>query len=203
MMHWNVELEQRATEKGGTQSALVVTTADEAQLSTARRFLEILEHRLVRADEQQMETLIDLAMPALHSVPDEVILSQARRNAEARQALVEEFGLLSAEQIHRLARSRAANQFSTATRWRHQGRIFGIEEQDRVWFPAFQFGSDGRPLPVIRQVLEHLGGEGWQTALWFLAGNGWLGGQRPVDLLVSNPGAVVEAAAQDSCPDAF
>ncbi len=42
---------------------------------------------------------------------------------------------------------------------------------------------------------------GWQTALWFTSRNGWLGAKRPVDVLKSDPEALVEAARREA--DAF
>jgi hypothetical protein len=36
--------------------------------------------------------------------------------------------------------------------------------------------------------------DGWETALWFTTASGWLGDQRPVDLLTREREQVVEAA---------
>jgi uncharacterized protein (DUF2384 family) len=38
----------------------------------------------------------------------------------------------------------------------------------------------------------------WQAALWFVGPNGWLGSRRPVDLLESEPDAVVAAARREA-----
>ncbi|HZF08808.1 MAG TPA: hypothetical protein VFE33_08475 [Thermoanaerobaculia bacterium] len=120
-----------------------------------------------------------------------------RRNAEARKAFLDEFGTLTSKEVAELAGSRATNRAALANRWKVEGRIFAVETGGQTLFPAFQFSEDdGQPRPIIAKILAALGHQysGWQTALWFSGRNGWLGAQRPVDLLRSAPGAVAEAA---------
>jgi hypothetical protein len=126
---------------------------------------------------------------------------QARRNAEARRAFLEEFPGLTSSEVADAAHSRAANRASLANRWRDEGKVFAIRVGDQQLYPAFQFDAHGRPLEVIARVLEHLGEselDDWQTALWFTSPTGWLGGQRPVDLLSDQPDAVGEAASREA-----
>jgi hypothetical protein len=128
-------------------------------------------------------------------------VSLLRRNAEARRAFLAEFGALTSKEVAELAGSRATNRAALANRWKAEGRIFAVETGGHTLFPAFQFSEDdGQPRPVIAEILAALGQEysGWQTALWFSGRNGWLGAQRPVDLLRSAPGAVEEAARREA-----
>lgn len=73
-----------------------------------------------------------------------------------------------------------------------------FELQGKVFYPAFQFGTDGQPLEVIKTVLSlfkvQAAPYGWRTAGWFFANNGWLGGAAPKDLLKTAPDRVIEAA---------
>jgi hypothetical protein len=132
-------------------------------------------------------------------VPTSPAVLQARRNAEARLALISEFGLLSSADITELAGSRAKNKASLANRWKQEGRIFSVPHQGVDSFPGYQFDQDGRPLPIMAPVLATLGrrSKGWELALWFLAANGWLGGRRPVDLLHSEAEKVAQAAERE------
>src|SRR5262249_20775137 len=126
------------------------------------------------------------------STSSQAEISQLRRNAEARRAFLAEFGTLTSKEVAELAGSRATNRAALANRWKAEGGIFAVETGGQTLFPAFQFSEDdGQPRPVIAEVLAALGREysGWQTALWFSGRNGWLGAQRPVDLLRSAPGA--------------
>jgi hypothetical protein len=135
-------------------------------------------------------------------ISEPAILLQARRLAEARRQLLAEHGALRSHEVAELAGSEAANASSRASDWRRRGRIFAVEHQGQTLFPAFQFGPDGRPRPVIAQVLEvlaeHL--DPWQIALWFTSSQECLGGSRPVDRLDDDPSAVLSAARAETEP---
>jgi hypothetical protein len=139
-------------------------------------------------------------LKAMEATSDAEVL-QLRQNAEARVQFLNEFRALTSKEVAELAGSRAKNQAALANRWKGEGRIFAVEAGGETLFPAFQFREqDSQPRPEIAKVLTALGASkssGWQTALWFTGRNGWLGGKRPVDLLKSDPEAVVEAALRE------
>ncbi|MEM9558360.1 MAG: hypothetical protein AAGC60_29170 [Acidobacteriota bacterium] len=140
---------------------------------------------------------IEALMP--DDLPTAPAVLQARRNAAARHALIEEFGLLSSAEIAEIAGSRAKNRAALASRWHREGRLFAVEHRGETRFPAFQLDADGKPLDGVGEIVESLGGEeGWPTALWFLAINGHLGDRRPVDVLASEPEAVHAAACAEA-----
>jgi hypothetical protein len=58
------------------------------------------------------------------------------------------------------------------------------------WTPTAAPG-DRRGLARLRRQAQP-----WKTALWFTGSVGWLGGARPVDVLDSDPDAVVVAAGR-------
>jgi hypothetical protein len=118
---------------------------------------------------------------------EEIARRQAARNAAAREELVSEFGFVDLDE----------DQLKD---WQEQGRIFPVEHQGRLRFPAFQFNAEGQPLPVIAQVLSTLGRQttGWGLALWFTSSNGWFDDRRAVDLLLDKPEEVAEAAEREA-----
>jgi hypothetical protein len=127
-------------------------------------------------------------------------LLQARRNALARQRFLEEFPSLTSAEVADAALSKATNRASLANRWRDEGRVFALRVGEQQLYPAFQLDGHGRPLEVVAGVLEHLNAgllSDWQIALWFTSPNGWLGGRRPVDSLLDEPGVVLEAAEHE------
>jgi hypothetical protein len=126
------------------------------------------------------------------------VLEQVRRNALAHADLADEFGLLSAATVARLAGSTAGNPSALASRWRAEGKVFAVEVDGAQRFPGFQFGAGGRPRPVVASVLAAVGGRlaGWELALWFTGADDRLGGMRPVDVLDSDPDLVVDAAGR-------
>jgi hypothetical protein len=145
------------------------------------------------ADVLEALTPRHVDMPA----PESVL--QKRRNAEARHGFLEEFGALTSAGVATLADSRATNRAALANRWRRQGRIFAMSWRDQLLYPAFQFDTEGQPLPVIADVIGELDPNlsPWELALWFAAPNGRLGGKRPVDLLHDEPESIRDAAVRE------
>jgi hypothetical protein len=178
---------------------LLVATAAEREGSLDTASAALLTHvRNLLAHGQRPDTLIERLMPDELELPTPAAVLQARRNAEARTALLQEFGALRSQEVAELAGSRAANRAALANRWRGEGQILAVTLGDELLYPGFQFTSEGRPHPTVRSALatlrtdQHL--TDWQAALWFASPTGWLGGRRPVDLLDEQPDAVVEAA---------
>jgi len=152
-------------------------------------------------DAAQMERMIEAMLPPLSVLlPSSVAALQARRNAEARSSLVRELGALTSTQVAELAGSRASNRAALANRWKQEGRIFSVVDVWAKHYPAFQFDTEGRPRPVIAEIIRSLGSKStdWELALWFTTNVGWLDGQRPVDLLESDPATVAEAAESEA-----
>ncbi len=150
---------------------------------------------LPRAGED-IDVLADAMTPPI-PVPTAPVVLQARRNAEARTQLLNEFGALTSAQVAELAGSEAKNTSALAGRWRREGRLIAVDHQGTIYYPGFQLDAEGRPRAVVAEVLNHLDQldtTPWQQALWFMAANGWLDGRRPVDLVDDQPGAVVSAA---------
>lgn len=140
------------------------------------------------------ENLIEQMMPSV-DVPTPVEVLQARRNAETRSRLLAEFGALTAAEVAEAAGSRAKNASAMASRWLSDGEAIAVTHHGTRYFPAFQFDEAGRPRPVIREVLRHLGYLGeWQQAIWFVTRTLLLGDARPVDVLRDRPLDVVAAA---------
>jgi hypothetical protein len=111
---------------------------------------------------------------------------------------LDEHGAWPASEVADRAGSQATNRSALASSWRAAGRVVAVEWNGSAVFPAFQFDADVQPRPAVASVLTHLRAAGlsdWQQALWFNAATGWLGDRRPVDLLDTDPAAVIAAAA--------
>jgi hypothetical protein len=165
---------------------------------STRHFGEMVQKRrdVIFADMQRM---IGSMIPE-STVPLPVQVLQARRNAEARENLLQEFGAMKSSDIGDVAGSKAANRAALAHKWKSDRRIFSVVHGNVTYFPGFQFTPEGQPLQVISEILAILGElrKEWELALWFTASNGWLGGTRPVDLLLEAPERVVEAARREA-----
>ena len=113
--------------------------------------------------------------------------AQMKRNVEARDRMVEEFGIRTPQE---LAESGVPADHA----------IFSVQYREAEVFPGFQFDAEGRPLAVIADILAILRDvrSPWEIALWLTFADGWLGGERPVDLLRIAPKRVVEAARHEA-----
>ena len=117
----------------------------------------------------------------------EVAARQKLRNALIRRGFLQEFGSDPALE-------------GDLEIWRREEKIFAVIQEGTMHVPTFQFDDDGRPLPAIAaliQMFRSIESSDWGLALWFIAGSGWLGGRRPVDVLKDDPEAVVEAARRE------
>jgi hypothetical protein len=152
------------------------------------------------AETPGLDRLIEAMMPR-GEVPSPIDTLRARRNAEARWRLLSEFGALTAADVSAAAGSRSKNTSALAGRWLRDGDVIAVTHDGTRYFPAFQFGEDGRPLPVMKAILPHLSDLGdWQRAIWFVTGSRLLGDRRPVDLLTERPDEVVAAARMGATP---
>lgn len=145
-------------------------------------------------DAQREAQVLAALMPSPATLSD-VATTQLRWNALARERALSEFGALTSAQLAEARSSETTNPHATPSRWLSSGRVFAVDTAAGRLFPAFQF-EDGRPLPVIAQILAAMAGQlrGWELLLWFTASSGYLEGARPVDLLAASPDEVVEAA---------
>ena len=182
------------------EAEVIERVAEEAEVEPAQAE-RVLETWRTLSGEGRFADLIERLMPERLRVPAPAVVLQARRNAEARTALLGEFGALRSAEVAELAGSRAANRAALGNRWRAENRVVAVPVGDELLYPGFQFTTEGRPHPTVGAALRTLrsarGLSDWQAALWFAGANGWLGGRRPVDLLDEDPGAVEDAARRE------
>jgi hypothetical protein len=170
-------------------------TVDAPTMATLDAFRNLVAHG------RAADRLIDALMPESIAVPTPAAVLQARRNAEARSALLDEFGALRSHEVADLAESRASNRAALANRWRAENRLIAVPVRDELLYPGFQFNAEGKPKPAIGPTIGWLRSNphttDWQMALWFVTPTSWLGGRRPVDLLDEHPDAVIDAACRE------
>lgn len=192
----------------GAKRSFVIEVADEAASRTLLASLPLLDRLLAEKTaaerERRLEEMVDF-MAARMLTPSAVDLEMAQRLAVRHARILNEFGWFTAEQLADANGSQALHRAALADNWRKRRQVFAVPHpdktaRDRDVYPAFQF-EDGRPFKAVQQVLEAFGGrkDGWKLALWFTSNNGALpDSSRPVDLLASDPQAVIEAARHDA-----
>ena len=77
--------------------------------------------------------------------------------------------------------------------------VLGIMWNGVVWVPGFQFGRHGDTKPAAAAVFLELrpSHDPWELATWLVTPCNWLRQDRPIDLLDTTPGRVLEAARTD------
>lgn len=147
--------------------------------------------------ERKIEQLLDVVADT-HDAMAEFHAAVATDNTAIRQRFMQEVETRTSAQVAALAGHEAKNRHQTAARWKGQRRVFAVPYQGQDRYPTFQFDADGKPLGVIKQVLDTLptSRTPWQVAFWFVSSNSWLGGPAPRDQL-DEPAALIEAAGHE------
>jgi hypothetical protein len=139
------------------------------------------------------------AAAALRVLPGPATAQAVIQTEHAWREMEDEFGLLDATQVGRLAGSRAKVARSWASQKHRDRQLLGISRRNRFVYPGFQLDSLGKIKTAIPAVLANFHHARWpeeHVALWFLSANGWLGGRRPVDVLDGDPEAVTQASVR-------
>jgi len=163
--------------------------------SMAYRFLR--EGSASKSVRPSTEELAERMLPE-SPVPSPAQASLAQRESQVRWGMLEEFGAFTSEELAD-QRSQAKNRHALANRWRSEDKVFAVELRGRRLFPGFQFDPETfAPEPVVADALAALPREQmseWEVALWWVAADPWLDGDRPVDVMQEDPDSVVAAAA--------
>ena len=171
--------------------AQVIERAVEALPLTAAK-------RSTRLTEADIEKLLDVILADAPRAPVEAQLEID--NAALRAEYLKETPLMTAAEVRAASGLAPRNRSEPASRWKREGRLFAVRRSGVDLYPAFQL-VDGVPLPVIKEILAALPRHmtGWQVAMWFASGNGWLQGAEPQKRL-ADPDAVIAAARRLADP---
>lgn len=169
----------------------------------------------IRAAKQTIARYYDSFQAAL-STPQPVLKSSRATNADARvdEAPARRRAELAstwptAAEVSRKLGSSADNASHLASSLRRDGRLLGVYlpiPSPSYRYPSWQFGDDGLPIRLIPEILavlrekgpfkmdDHRRTSGWGEVEWFRSRHALLNGERPADVLATDPGAVLRAA---------
>jgi hypothetical protein len=149
----------------------------------------------IRQRRERTQALVD----ALLSAEDltAAAITNVRRNTDFRLWIAEKYGVLTGTQLG-AAPHGASSGAPEASRWLEEGWLFSVAVGNTELYPKFEFDADGKPLPVLREVLRALDGSlhGWEIAGWLTSANADLRGHAPIDLWTKEPESVVAAAGR-------
>ncbi|MFC4311662.1 hypothetical protein ACFPN2_21420 [Steroidobacter flavus] len=183
---------------------------DGFEVTALKRLLtEKLRSLVTAAREENADRRITQLVQAI--APEDpladVELQVAESTVELRREFIDRVPVLTSADVHKNAGFPGSNPSQTVLRWRRSGKIFGINYGGRDLYPAFQFGVDGRPLPIVAELLAILKDNpdrtDWDNALWFAGDTGWLNGASPIERLQTDPESVRRAAEQEALRDEY
>lgn len=155
----------------------------------------ILKHRQEEALRAIIEALVPNVPPPHHK------LVEARMVADARRTVLESADWLTAAEVAKVAGFSASNPSAQPNKWKKDGLIFAVRHRGVDYFPGYALNpsTDYRPAKGLAGVLDVFRGkkDDWRIAYWFASVNGFLGGSRPQDLIISEPGRVLSAAEDE------
>lgn len=139
------------------------------------------------------------ALESLHRPVPPALVRAQQATLNAMAAIEAETPFLKAGEAGRALGSRSQTPRNAAAKAHLEGRVLGIRVGAQTVYPAFQF-VDGTVLPVIAE-LRALGVASGQderdVLLWLFSPTTYLApAGRPIDLLVSDPRAVLDIARQ-------
>lgn len=167
------------------------------QVETDHRVAEQMARNLTLT--VQSITALGNAAAALQVLPGPATTQAVIQTEHAWREMEDEFGLLDATQLGRLAGSRAKLARSWASQKHRDRQLLGVRRRNRFVYPGFQLDSFGAIKTAIPAVLANFDHAGWpeeHAALWFVSANGWLAGRRPVDALDGDPEGVIQASVR-------
>ena len=109
-------------------------------------------------------------------------------------------GLGRIQEILKMLKSHDEKPDLTLASWILKRKVICFEWRSMTWLPWFQFRpADMDPQPELAPVLAELASvfDPWEMANWFAQPNPWLADCPPVDSLLVNPPAVLQAARAD------
>ncbi|SOX52138.1 hypothetical protein MAAFP003_800 [Mycobacterium ahvazicum] len=152
-------------------------------------------HRRLR--ESAHAVGVALSSVAGYTEPAVARAVQAELNLYAR--ITAEFGMLTSTEAGKRMGSRSSAPRNLATTARRNKTLLAVRQGNYLSYPGFQFGPDGKPLPVIGRLLALADDSGWSEAglvQWLCSPTTYLDGDRPVDHLVTDPDRVLAVAGE-------
>lgn len=146
-----------------------------------------------------LESVVEAFVPKI--VPTPNVLKEAHMLARARTAVLESGDWMTAAEIAEVAGFSKSNTSAQPNKWKREKSIFAIRHNGIDYFPSYGLDATAgyRPLKDLATVMRVFGDrkDGWGLAYWFMSPNGFLGGKRPQDLLLTEPQRVIDAAKDE------
>ncbi|PZQ88713.1 MAG: hypothetical protein DI534_11200 [Leifsonia xyli] len=180
-----------AIRRGGEHEAHAIA-------ETVERIVPLIGKIVGRRQKSALDSIVEALVPDMPVSHEQ--LTEALMVANARRAVIESGGWLTAAQVAEIGGFSQSNPSAQPNRWKRDGLIWALRHRGQDYYPAYALdpGAGYRPIKALSQVLGLFADvkDDWGVAYWFASVNSFLGGRRPQDLLATAPEKVI-AAAQD------
>jgi hypothetical protein len=121
-----------------------------------------------------------------------------RKELEARERFLLRYPSLTRGQLRNAINPPHCNPNELIERWIRSGKILCIKHHKKEFFPGFQF-SAGKPIRLFKQLITLMRNDrsDWSIAHWLVGSNGWLDGDCPLEILLTEGELVLDAAEQE------
>lgn len=187
----------------GQVIALVLEHSSEFEVLALKRALDqlvqLLDKSIAVQNEKTLTSLVETLVPRIPPPP--ALVKEAAMIARAQRTVLDGADWLTAKQLAEMAGMSDRNPSAQPNKWKRDGAIFAITLNGNDYYPGYALDRDRgfKPLGSLKKVINEFGGtkSGWGLAYWFQSVNSFLGGKRPMDLLVSDPDKVIAAATDE------
>ncbi|HEY0587855.1 MAG TPA: hypothetical protein VGD52_17095 [Pseudoduganella sp.] len=163
------------------------------------QLVQLLDKSIADQNEKTLNSLVETLVPRIPPPP--ALVKEAAMIAKAQKAVLEGADWVTAKQVAEMAGMSDRNPSAQPNKWKRDGAIFAITLNGNDYYPGYGLDRDRgfKPLESLKKIISEFGGtkSGWGLAYWFQSVNSFLGGKRPMDLLVSAPEKVIAAAADE------
>lgn len=167
-------------------------------IDTQKEFEDTLVEALAKF-EYNSPDVISSSMPSLEIYKTDPLLGKHESLLNLIFAASEWYDSVT---LCKLAGFSGANPSAQPHKWKKAGKVFALRRGNTDFYPSYAFGDDFRPLLAMKEILGvfHDKKSDLKIAAWFASENSWLRNQRPLDLILASPEAVIEAAEFEVSP---
>lgn len=184
---------------------LKYSDVDEYHADALKRIASSLPELIKAVRNEEFDTRVSQMIKAYRPTDPlaDVHMSVIENGLVMKHQLVRDHAMLNARSIEAIAKQDAVAGSDLVNTWLKEKKIFSVDYHGIQLFPAFQF-HDGLPIPIVEKLLSVFEKENysaWSIAAWLTYPTGWLNEARPIDLLLTKPDQVLDAAEQYVSPE--
>lgn len=144
----------------------------------------------------------ELALDSLREKSSKNCILEMGMLAKAKQLTLVTTSWFTAQDLNNIRLRNSVASLEHPDEWILSKRIFAVEIGEKEFIPFYALNPEQNfsPHTILTEILEVFSGKknSWSMAFWFSAMSGYLGGERPKDLLTTQPELVLAAAKDES-----